>query len=309
MVIKKRKKPYLSSIGKYIQLLYLIQVLLLIVMLLYRLFSSYSFIKLRFNWRINIDLVLLFLAFLMLINGYLVIKDVVDLKRWKERTRMKDEAYEYIGKLNQDLRMQRHDFLNHIQIIYSLNELEEYQECKDYLNKIYEHIGKLSENIKTDKIAINALIQAKANEAQRLGIPYQVSIRSRLSHMIMPDWELCRCLGNLIDNAFTATLQYDACKSVAIHIEENITDYILNVSNTGKPIDEDIIQRIFEPGVTTKKNQDEEHGMGLYIVKTILKQYGGEVTTKHVSPDTSFVMKIPKTDITNGKVYNADKKH
>ncbi|QUI21943.1 GHKL domain-containing protein [Vallitalea pronyensis] len=307
MAIKNRKKRQLSNIGKYIQLLYLIQVLLLIAMVLYRLFSRYSFIKLGFNWRINMDIVLLFIAFLMLINGYLVIKDVVDLKRWKERIKMKDEAYDYVQKLNQDLRMQRHDFLNHIQIIYSLNELEEYEACRDYLNKIYEHIGKLSENIKTDRIAINALLQAKANEAQRLHILYQVSIRSRLSDLVMPDWELCRCLGNLIDNAFTATLQYHDCKQVSIHIEENIKDYILTVSNTGNPIGEHLLASMFERGVTTKNNQ-EEHGMGLYIVKSVLEQYNGEVSINHTSPHTSLVMQVPKPDITSNKMYNTDKK-
>lgn len=302
---RHRKTHRLMNIGLYIQLLYLIQVLLLIVTLVYRIFSSYTFIKL--NWKIDIDKVLLFLAFLMLINGYLVIKDVVDIKKWKERIRMKDEAYDYIKKLNQDLRMQRHDFLNHIQVIYSLNELEEYEECKAYLNRIYEHIGRLSENIKTDKIAINALLQAKANEAQGLGIEYQVKIRSKLSELVIPDWEMCRCLGNLIDNAFTATLQYNSSSIVYIEIEENITHYFLAIRNTGYPIPEKIAHSIFESGFTTKTKEAEDHGMGLFIVRKILNQYGSAVTMDYAKPHISFVMEVPKTDIMSKDMYNSDR--
>lgn len=293
--MKKKDGNKIFKILLYIKVLYVIQVIILLIIILYRLYGRYAFAK--WNVSINVDSILLFLSMLMLINGYLVIKDVVDIKKWKERFKMREEAYDYIQKLNLDLRMQRHDFLNHIQIIYSLMELEEYNECMDYLNKLYGHIGTLSENIKTDKIAINALLQAKANEAEKLHIDYHVAIRTRLSGLIIPEWEICRCLGNLIDNAFTATLQCNEQKEVHIEIEENLLEYIISVTNSGDEIEETVIYKIFESGFTTKVNDNREHGMGLYIVKNIMNQYESHITIDRLEGKTVFAMRIPKDDL------------
>jgi sensor histidine kinase regulating citrate/malate metabolism len=233
----------------------------------------------------------------MIVNGYLVMRDVIQLKKWKERIKLREEAYSYIEKLNRDLRMQRHDFLNHIQIIYSLMELEEYNECVEYLNKIYEHIGKLNKNIKTDKVAINALLQAKSNEADKLHIQYQVIITTRLSNLIIPEWELCRCLGNLIDNAFRATIEYNGNRNISIMIEEDLVSYQLSVHNVGNPIKIEYIDKLFEEGFTTKEKNNQEHGIGLYIVKDILDKYNSNIDIKRIDDKTVFTIRIPKEKV------------
>ena len=51
------------------------------------------------------------------------------------------ESVENLGKLNDKLRMDRHDYLNHLQVIYGLMELEEYEEMNAYLRKVYKELN------------------------------------------------------------------------------------------------------------------------------------------------------------------------
>ncbi len=46
------------------------------------------------------------------------------------------ESFENLGKLNDKLRMDRHDYLNHLQVIYGLMELKEYDEMDAYLREV-----------------------------------------------------------------------------------------------------------------------------------------------------------------------------
>ena len=51
-------------------------------------------------------------------------------------------SYRDLERLNSDLRAQRHDYLNHLQVVYGLMELEEYDELKTYLAPIYKGMMK-----------------------------------------------------------------------------------------------------------------------------------------------------------------------
>lgn len=280
------------NVVKYIKILYVIQVVIFLSLITYRLSNNLGVYNEKID--ITVDIILSLLAFLMLLNGYLFIKDIIHVKKQKIKTEMREEAYENVRKLNRDLRIQRHDFLNHIHVIYSLLELEEYDDCREYLNDLYGDIGKLSENIKTNKIAINALLQAKSNEAENLLINYRVIIRSALDRLIIPEWEVCRCIGNLIDNAFHATIEAGGEKAVTVVIEENLLHYVISVVNNGKEIENEIVSKIFEQGFTTKIKNKKEHGMGLYIVRQITKRYKSDIEVITNNQNTTFIMKIPK---------------
>ena len=78
------------------------------------------------------------------------------------------ESYQNMEALNSTLRAQRHDYLNHLQVVYGMMELEEYEELHAYLEPVYKDMLKTGKALKTSKPAINALIKAKMGEAGRL---------------------------------------------------------------------------------------------------------------------------------------------
>lgn len=192
--------------------------------------------------------------------------------------------------LNHTLRAQRHDFLNHLQVVYSLMEMREYNEATNYLEKVYGEIRALSSVLRTGSAAVNALLQVKAAACQDMGIALEMDIQSRLEGLSMPSWELCRVLSNLLDNAMEAAKAAPQPR-VVLTIGEHLRGFLLSVRNNGPAIPPEMRDRLFEPGVSTK---GEGRGMGLAIVRQTLEDHGGEIDFTSDGARTVFQVKVPK---------------
>ena len=202
------------------------------------------------------------------------------------------ESYENLEKLNSNLRVQRHDYLNHLQVVYGLMEMEEYEELKSYLQPVYKDLLKTGKALRTSKPAINALLKAKMDEAESRGIDFYIEVKSDLSNLHVEDWELCKVLSNLLDNGMTALDSREGEKKIELEITENQEFYRFDVSNNGPMIPKEMQEHIFKQGITTKK--DEGHGMGLYIVSGVLKAYGGTIKLMSEENETVFSFELPK---------------
>lgn len=195
-------------------------------------------------------------------------------------------------KLNQTLRAQRHDFLNHLQVVYGLIEMDEYQDARDYIEKVYSDIQKVSKVLKTSNPAVNALIQAKTLAAEKKDITVAFSVTSRLDGLPIPSWEMCRVIGNLLDNAMDSLEERQDNRLLKVDLSEDLKSFYLRVEDNGPNISENIQKKIFEPGFTTKGAKGE--GMGLAITREILRAYGGDVTLSSCDSTTRFEAVIPK---------------
>lgn len=242
---------------------------------------------------LSADNLLLLVLFFLFLNTAIILLDNKRLYMLSHEVEVKSTSLKEIQDLNHQLRGQRHDFLNHIQVLYSLMELNEYEEVGAYLNELYGDIEGLNQYIKTDHAAINALLLAKAQTASQQNTEYKVIIGSKLSGLSMPQWEMCRCLGNLIDNAFAILLKRDTLRQVVIQISEDIRGYRVQVRNNGEPIPSGLVDRIFRAGFTTK-SQSEGHGMGLHIVETLVEKYKGTIQVDSNDKHTTFTMILPK---------------
>ncbi|MBQ8161590.1 MAG: Spo0B domain-containing protein [Clostridia bacterium] len=193
-------------------------------------------------------------------------------------------------ELNNTLRAQRHDFLNHLQVVYSLMEMEEYQEAGSYMEKIYGDITALGRVLKTANPAINALLQVKLAACEKAGIRVDLQIQSSWKDLPVPGWEMCKVLSNLLDNAMDA-LEETEDKRLTICLTEDLRRFRFSVKNTGPTIPLRSQQAIFQPGVTGK---GEGHGMGLYIVRRTLEEHGGEIGVRSEMGETEFFGSVPK---------------
>jgi len=210
----------------------------------------------------------------------------------------KDDAYllrsiRELENFNTALRAQRHDYLNHFQVVYGLMELEEYEEAKKYLSPVFKDILKLGKALKTSKPAVNALLQAKLSEAEQKGIDMYLEIRSDLSKLPMESWNLCKILANILDNAIKAVSEKtEGEKKVEVLISEGVEEYEFCMRNNGPKISPEIFGEIFKQGVSTKK--ENGHGMGLYIVDKIVRENGGTVSLESTEEWTTFTVQIKK---------------
>lgn len=203
-----------------------------------------------------------------------------------------DESLKNLEDLNTKLRSQRHDYLNHFQVIYGLMELEEYEEAKKYIDPVYKDILKVSKALKTAQPAVNALFQAKMEVAEKKNIDLFLEVNSNLKDIPMEPWNLCKVLANIIDNSITALSEVDKDKNLHIEIGEDSNNYTFLIYNNGPVIPVNQLEDIFKQGFTTK--QEQGHGMGLYIVSKIVKEVGGTLQVSSDVEKTSFLIEIPK---------------
>jgi len=212
-----------------------------------------------------------------------------------KKTQELEAAYGQLESLNREMRAQRHDFMNHIQVVYSLIEMNESGEAMAYMDRIYGDMQRVSRMLRTACPAVNALIQAKVVEAQQRGAALKLSIAAKWDDELMPAWEICRVLANLIDNALDAALMAEhpegETPTVELVLGEDLRSWFFSVRNNGGRIDEKTRARIFEPGFTTKATGQ---GMGLYIVSQAMAELGGKITLESREGDTVFSGFIPR---------------
>lgn len=210
----------------------------------------------------------------------------------KEEGTYTPETIKNLENLNSVLREQRHDYLNHVQVIYGLMELGEYEEAKRYMEPVYNDLIKVGKALKTAHPAVNALLQAKMQKGEKENINVYVEVKSNLKHIPMEAWELCKILANIIDNQITALGQRESNRKLYIDIGEYGTSYIFSIYNNGPVIGEDILPYLFVQGFSTKKG--DNCGMGLYIVKRIVDRVGGRIQVDSNSEKTRFTVELPK---------------
>ena len=202
---------------------------------------------------------------------------------------MLQDAYAQLEDLNGTLRAQRHDFMNHLQVVFSLLELEDYKEASDYIERVYGDIRRVSRTLKTAHPAINALLAAKVGDCEARGVHVDLQIESHWAGLPVESWEMCRVLGNLIDNALDAPAGREL-KTIQVALWEYVKGFHFAVENNGAPVPEEIQDSLFQRGFSTK---GPGRGMGLSIVQEILEQYGGQIDLDSTPRRTRFHGLIP----------------
>ena len=260
---------------------------------------------------------LLVLSFgLVFFSSLLLLAGIVLLLHFQQSSYR--ENLKYLEDLNIKLREQRHDYLNQIQIVYGLLELDEYESAREYLRPVFKDIMKVNRALRTAHPAVNALLQAKMDEAEQQQIDFYVEISTQLKNLPMEPWEFCKILANLIDNAITAagsqnnrigTSEEGAASTeniekfaeawIRLRIEEKPDHYHILIENNGPEIPKQYQKLIFTRGFTTKK--EEGHGQGLAIVSSLIKEAGGTILLDSSSEETSFSLEIPKREVLSVK--------
>ena len=243
------------------------------------------------------DVLVLLLAFIVIWGAAVDIREALAAFRMTEKITGLDETVTQMTDLNHALRSQRHDFLNHLQVVYSLIEMGEYEEANRYIDQVYGGIQSLSRVMKTSCAPVNALLRAKTAEAEGRHIPLELHCSAAWENLPIPAWEMCRVLSNLIDNAMDA-LEGKKGACLSITLSEDVRGYSFSVQNNGPMIPADKQAGIFEPGVSTK---GEGRGMGLHIARETLREAGGDLTVSSNEKTTVFSGFVPRMKTAEAK--------
>lgn len=237
------------------------------------------------------DALTLLLALVVIWGAAVDIREALAALRMTEKITGLDETVHQMTDLNHALRAQRHDFLNHLQVVYSLIEMGEHEEANRYIDQVYGSIQSLSRVMKTACAPVNALLRAKEAEAAGRKVKTEIQCAAAWENLPIPAWEMCRVLSNLIDNGMDAMEgQKDA--RMQITLSEDVRGFSFTVKNNGPMIPLEKQAGIFEPGVSSK---GEGRGMGLHIARQTLREAGGELTLQSDENATAFTGFLPRS--------------
>ena len=179
------------------------------------------------------------------------------------------------------LRHQTHEYSNKLHTISGLIQLEAYDKAIELISSEtsgYQDLLKFLISAVPDPLVAGCIL-GKYSRAKELNIQLNVDRDSNFSDV--PDWinkeKLVTVLGNLLDNAYQAVTPLAEDKRVVnLSLTDVGNDLIFEVEDSGKGVDEEIAEHIFEKGVSTSDQTGK--GFGLYLVKDILSYINGHIT-------------------------------
>lgn len=102
---------------------------------------------------------------------------------------------------------------------------------------------------------------------------------------------IVQAVGNLVANAAAHGARD---QPITVRGEGDAQGFRISVHNQGLPIRPDVLPRLFEPMVRGQDAGSKGVGLGLYIVREIVRAHGGSVeATSTAEAGTTFVLRLP----------------
>ena len=206
------------------------------------------------------------------------------------------EDFEGTKFLVDSMRANNHDFTNKLHVILGLIQIGQYDKAVSYIQNISiiqrETISKVMNSIENPSFA--ALIVGKIARSSECNVKFILNEGSRLKNedISIPSEALVTITGNLIDNALDS-MNKDTSKNekeLSLGIYTRPGELLIIVKDTGTGIPEEIKEKIFENGFSTK---GEGRGIGLYHTKQLVSSLGGTITVEsQVGTGTCFMVNL-----------------
>ena len=269
--------------------------------------KSYQIINEGGIWG-EVDIQILYFFFIFLFIIYEWQKTKTDAERKKAQLEMNRLYYDAYDQLIMLVRERQHDMKNHIGailgMIYATDNYEELAEKqKEYCGYVMEQNEKTKLVLSTGNPLISGFLYSKIQEAESKDIKIEYHIGVTEIEAILPEYELIEMMSILMDNAIDALSKTDENEEVLLKeirislIEaEEAENYIeLTVSNTSEYYDEDMTERFFETGYSSK---GKGRGIGLAKLKRIVQDKKGDIIVSIELHDGRnyliFTIRLPK---------------
>lgn len=200
--------------------------------------------------------------------------------------------------ITQTMRAQTHEFFNHLHTITGLIQLEEYDEARHFIGHLSRQSTEVSSEVArhVQDPMVAALLIAKSSFARESAISLTLSEDTSLAPLESAlAADVITVLGNLIDNAIDATAGKPGI-TIVVRLTDDGRAVTVSVSDPGPGVPEDLEQRIFTRGFTTKPSGPAGRGVGLALVRLVCSKRGGDVTVRSHDGAT-FVATLPYLEV------------
>ena len=253
-----------------------IKIFIMVILQCFMIFFLFQYINTT-TWLTSMEKVLILLSILSFV--LLVIFLSVDIfKQFKktEEDKLRSRYNEVLEEYFEKMRADSHEYKNHLNVIYGVLQVGDYDQIKDLVKGYIQNVSNEDHLIELSKInnqLIRALIYSKISYATSIGINFKYYIKSSLKDINVSDSELVIIISNLLNNAIEASSESDD-KYVELTLSKKNNKYdimVKNSVNNGYFIN---VSEMFNYGYSSK---GDERGVGLYNVKNIVQNNGGEI--------------------------------
>lgn len=204
-----------------------------------------------------------------------------------------------------NLRALRHEHLNWMSTLSGLLQMKEYDQALAMVKGESELQQQLIDALRqqfADK-QVAGLLFGKYHRAREMGLQLEFTQGCQLSSLPeqLNSTEFCAVLGNLLDNAFEASLKNaNGNKQVELYLSDEGAEFVIEVADQGCGFPSKMKDEWLERGMTTKTQTTDDHGIGLYLVASYIKRCSGVIIIEDNQPHgTLFSIFIPKVMIQN----------
>ena len=217
--------------------------------------------------------------------------------RKKEEIDMIVRELSQVQTFSDMLRAQTHEYANNLHTIVGLIQIGAYDEVLRFIADETEGHRKLIRFLaeKLPDRILSSMIIGKYMHASEQRVNFTIDPESRMIDIpgSLDRHTLTTALGNIIDNAIEAAGMGSKPGRVSLFMSDFGTDLVFEVEDSGAGIPEEMLNRIFEKGVSTKSGT--QRGYGLYLAKKSIDILGGLIEViQDKSAGTRFEIIIPK---------------
>lgn len=175
----------------------------------------------------------------------------------------------------QQMRVWRHNYKNHLQVMKAHLELGEYEKLEQYIVHLDEEITQIEKVIRTGNIMLDAILNSKISLAQAKGIEVNAKVILPPS-LTINEYDLCAILGNLLDNAIEGCFSQEENQKrfLRIYISVVKEQLYLSVTNSHNTKTRTEHGRYFS-------TKSAGRGLGILSIDSIVKRYKGYVNRQH----------------------------
>lgn len=234
--------------------------------------------------------------------------------------RSKDEISTLNAQLSQikqyveSLRTLRHEHLNWMSTLNGLLQMKEYDRVREMVQGESQAQQQLIDSLRSafSDRQVAGLLFGKVQRARELGLQMTIVPGSQLHQLPegLDSTEFAAIVGNLLDNAFEASLRTPQGNNVVeLFLSDEGDEVIIEVADQGCGVPEALREKIFEQGVSTRTDEPGEHGIGLYLIASYVGRCGGIITLEDNDPcGTLFSLFLPKVKKNNdGTIKHTDR--
>lgn len=189
--------------------------------------------------------------------------------------------YKQLENAYSEMRKLKHDVSNQVTIINDLIARNEKDSASEVIHNLSERLDEINYICYTGEPIIDSIINIKLKSAHDMGI--KVSKNIAVNKFSLDCFELCRALGNALDNSIEACQRYENDEKYIHMSMQQIEDKIaIEISNSSDVVDPKNLQ--------TKKKNKAAHNIGMSSIKTSVKKLGGYIS--YDFKDNIFYLKI-----------------